>query len=326
VDPQDRSREQELLDKTSVLSDVELQLRRYDGSVIWVRDSVRSVRHDLEGMLYYDGSLVDITERKQWEKYLLRAERLAAMGQVAAMLAHEVKNPLQAIYGNLELARDFSLEPDEREECLLVCSQEVEQLIEITSRMLSFSRSERYTMRPVFLQQTWRQAIVLLSKPLQRAAIQVQSDFPEDLPPVLGIADQISQVLLNLVINATEVMPDGGLIRATAWVEGEQLFLSLVNNGPPIPDEHIEQIFDPFFTTKPDGSGLGLFISHNIVQQHGGRLRVENLSDEAGVCFTLTLPLAAVPGSSDSELPTSHANSVAVQAGSSAVAAEGFGL
>lgn len=413
--PADRRKEMDLLDRAGgKLEYAELKLRRFDGEVIWVRDTVRSIRHNLNNtIIYYDGSLEDITERKaaeqarsllasivessidaiigmdldgaivSWnsgaeriygyraadvigrtvailapaalpdelpkmlqeirqgrrveqhetvrickggqeihvaltlspikdidgriigvskiarditlqkrmEQYILRAERLAAMGQISASLAHEVKNPLQAIQSNLELLRDFPLEPDERDESLRICSQEVERLLDIIQRMLSFARTERQTVHPVSIQQIWEQALALLGKSLQKAEVNIDAEFAADLPPVLVVADQIGQVLLNLVLNAIEIMPQGGVLRVRARREGQLLVLTLQNNGPPIPPAHLDHIFDPFFTTKPEGTGLGLFISHNIVQQHGGTLGAENLKNGQGVVFSLTLPV-----------------------------------
>jgi len=234
----------------------------------------------------------DITERKRMEQYVLRTERLAAMGNITAALAHEVKNPLQSILNNLELALNFSLESDETEECLQVCLREVERLIEITQRMLGFVRPEREAYHPISIPVVWQRTYALLNKTLQLAAIQVTTDIPENLPRVMGIPDQISQVFLNLVLNVRQALPSGGNLHIEARVEREMLVLTLTNNGPPIPDEHIEHIFDPFFTTKPDSTGLGLYISHTIIQQHGGTLSVQNLEGGKGVSFTITLPIA----------------------------------
>ena len=414
INPEDRQREMALLDQAGVVINIEIQLRRYDGATIWVEDTVRSILGTEGRVLYYDGSLEDITERKgadevrawmasivessddaiigmtldgtiitwnsaaeriygytmneikghsvfiltpsgyndelpqildriknggrvehyetvrkrksgeqihvsltispilnvagdiigiskiarditerkRMEQYVLRTERLAAMGNITAALAHEVKNPLQSILNNLELALNFSLESDETEECLQVCLREVERLIEITQRMLGFVRPEREAYHPISIPVVWQRTYALLNKTLQLAAIQVTTDIPENLPRVMGIPDQISQVFLNLVLNVRQALPSGGNLHIEARVEREMLVLTLTNNGPPIPDEHIEHIFDPFFTTKPDSTGLGLYISHTIIQQHGGTLSVQNLEGGKGVSFTITLPIA----------------------------------
>ncbi len=240
----------------------------------------------------------DITERKRMEQYLLRSERLAAMGHMAATLAHEVQNPLQAIHSHLELVLDFDLEPDEKREYLRFCCQEIERLTGITERVLGFARPPKDTLHPTPIAYLMQRALII-SKPLQHARIQIVSDIPDDLPPVFVIPDQIVQVLLNLAINAIEAIPDTGHIYITARVDQDRkdhdmVVLTLTNDGPPIPPEHIEHIFDPFFTTKQGGTGLGLFISYNIIEQHGGMLSVENLPDDQGVAFGIALPIARV--------------------------------
>ncbi|MGQ9492076.1 MAG: ATP-binding protein [Anaerolineae bacterium] len=289
---------QQLLHRDGILRDFEMQLRRFDGKLIWVRDNARAVRDQDGRLLYYEGILSDISHWKQMERYIMRTERLAAMGYIATILAHEIKNPLQAIQSNLELVAEYPLSPQERKESLDTCCQEVEKLIEITQRVLGLARTEHETYRPFSIAQVVEDTLKLLSEPLRKADICVTTNLPADLPPVLGAPQQIGRVLLNLMINAIEAMSRGGRLDITAGLERglkpgqEMLALTLTNDGPAIPTEYLERIFDPFFTTKPGGTGLGLFVSHNIVQQHGGTLRVGNLESDRGVAFTLTLPLA----------------------------------
>jgi two-component system sensor histidine kinase HydH len=238
------------------------------------------------------GVNTDATERVQADEMLRRSERLAAMGRLAAALAHEINNPLQAIGSHLELVLDFDLETGEREQYLQVCRQEIERLTEITQRVLSFARPAKDTRRPASIADLVEQTLGLVSKQLQQTNVRVTTDFPFHLRQVLVVPHQIVQVLLNIVINATEVMVDGGLVHIEAHEMDGMMALALSNNGPPIPPEDIGRIFDPFFSTKPDGTGLGLSTSYSIVQGHGGDICVENLSDGQGVRFTITLPVA----------------------------------
>ncbi len=238
------------------------------------------------------GASTDATERMQAEEVLRRTERLAAMGRLAAALAHEINNPLQAIRSHLELVLDFDLETGERDQYLQVCRQEIERLTEITQRVLSFARPTEDTRHPVSIADLTQRTLALVSKQLQETNVRVTTNFPEHLPQVLVVTHQIVQVLLNIMINATEVMDGGGLVHIEAREENGMVALTLSNSGPPIPPEHIGRIFDPFFSTKPTGTGLGLSTSHSIIQGHGGDIRVENLSDGQGVRFTITLPIA----------------------------------
>jgi len=238
------------------------------------------------------GAAQDITEQKQMEKLMLRAERMAAMGQITGTLAHEIKNPLQAIHSNLELVLDFPLEPDERIESLQVCRREVERLTDITQSVLSLARSDKERYREINLATLVEKTLDLLRLSLNKASVQAIANFEVEWPVIFGDEDQIRQVLLNLVLNAIEAMPNGGVLEIAGQVIATTVWLTLTNDGPPIPEDIIEDIFEPFFSTKPGGAGLGLYISHHIVQQHNGDLSVENLEDGQGVRFTVTLPLA----------------------------------
>jgi PAS domain S-box-containing protein len=277
----------------SYSTDREYRILRKDGQVRWVHEVIQNICDDSGKPTAVRGALYDVTEHKQMQQSLLRSERLAAMGQLATALAHEINNPLQAIYNHLELVLDFALEPEMRERSLQICHQEVRRLAEITQRVLKFARPDIGGVRcPASIPDLVQQTLALVGKQLQQARIQVTTDFPADLPPVLAAPDQIVQVLLNLIVNAPDVMPDGGLIHITAHVDRDVMVFTLTNNGPPIPAEHIERIFEPFFTTKPGSTGLGLSISHSIIQQHGGTIGAENLPDGQGVTFTITLPIA----------------------------------
>jgi len=263
----------------------EREARRFDHSVYPVFDA--------EGKVTQLAVLArDITERKRAEQQAARAERLAAIGRLAAAMAHEINNPLQAIQTNLELVLDFDLEPDEREEYLHVVSQEIQRLTEITRRVLDFARPADDTRYPVPIAHLIQETLKLAGKQLQLAHVRATTDLPTDLPSVFVAPDQILQVLLNLSVNAIEAMPDGGHLHIAARAGESIVEIALTNDGPPLPAEHIERIFDPFFTTKPDGVGLGLSVSHTIVHRHGGTISVKNLKDNRGVTFTITLPIA----------------------------------
>jgi PAS domain S-box-containing protein len=232
----------------------------------------------------------DITERKKMEAYMLRTERLAAMGHIAAVLAHEVKNLLQAVQSNLDVVLEYPLDPDEREEYLVMCSQELDRLAMITNRVLNLASPKKSIYNMILVKDLLSRVLTLVAKPLQLAHIQIATDVPETLAAELDIPDQILEVLLNLIINSIEAMPEGGLIYITASADQEHIRLTLRNNGPAISAESLPHLFDPFFTTKPEGTGLGLSISHSIIQNYGGRITAENLPDEIGIEFVIELP------------------------------------
>jgi len=235
----------------------------------------------------------DITAHKRAEQQAMRAERLAAMGYMAAALAHEINNPLQAMRSNLELALDFDLESDEHRVYLDVIRQEIERLAGLARRMLELGRPVTDTWYPVSMAHLVQRTLTLVDKQLQLDHVEVATDIPTDLPAVFVAPDRIVQVLLNLILNAVAAMPDGGHVWITGHItERNMVALTVTDDGPPLPADHMEHIFDPFFTSKPDGTGLGLSISHDIVQQYGGTMRVENLAGGRGVAFTVMLPVA----------------------------------
>jgi len=261
------------------------------GEVRWVRDTGRPVWDEgRERVVRIYGAAQDITASKHMERQLLRAERLTAMGRLASALAHELNNPLQAIRSNLELVLDFDLESGEREQYLQVIRQEIDRLTELTKCVLHFAQLPEDTRCPICFGHLMEQTLTLLDAQLRRARVQVTTDFPADLPPVFVAPNQIIQVLLNLMVNAVEAMPDGGHVHAEAHVDGEMLAVSLTNDGLPIPPAYVERVFDPFFTTKPKGTGLGLAVSYSIVRKHGGTISVHNLKGDRGVTFAVKLP------------------------------------
>jgi len=134
--------------------------------------------------------------------------------------------------------------------------------------------------------------LVLVEKSLKNVGVEVTSDVPEDLPLIFVVPDQIVEVLLNLSINAIEAMPLGGQLSISAEYDASRVKLAVINNGDLIPKENLESIFEPFFTTKPGGTGLGLPISHQIIQDMGGSLTAENLHEPDRVRFTITLPVS----------------------------------
>jgi signal transduction histidine kinase len=173
-----------------------------------------------------------------------------------------------------------------------IVREEIDRLIEINRRILDFAQPADDVPVSVSVADLVQRTLDLVGKQLQRADVQLTTNLAPDLPPVVVAPNQIIQVLMNLVLNATEAMSGGGHILATAQAEdGDGMIsLALTNDGPHIPEEHVDRLFDPFFTTKPDSTGLGLTVSYGIVQRHGGTIEVRNLEGDRGVVFTVILP------------------------------------
>ncbi|RME41188.1 MAG: PAS domain S-box protein [Caldilineae bacterium] len=237
----------------------------------------------------------NITARVQAEQQLLRNERLAALGRLAAALAHEMNNPLQAIQSHLDLLLDYPLEEAEKAHYLQIIRQELGRLNDITRHVLNFTRPVPASQERVDVMDILDEMLVLVEGRLQQTNVRLTTHFDAPLP-VWATPDHLLQVFLNLAINALDVlekMQDSNRrLDISAYREAERVMVSFTNNGPAIAADDLPHIFEPFFTTKPDGNGLGLWISHNLVEQHGGTLTVENLPYEQGVIFTVQLPAA----------------------------------
>jgi PAS domain S-box-containing protein len=292
VHPDDR---QQLLGRLEALStghDVApIEHRIYDssGNMRWLKNVVVPAYDDQHNLVSYDGLVTDITARKQAEMLAIRSERLAALGRMSAALAHEMNNPLQAIQANLDLIIDFPLSENERRASLKKVRTEIDRLRHISGRMLSYARPQPVARRKVFIKDVVKQVLNLTGQQLAQHNIHVSTDFRPS-PLVLAAPAQLLQVFLNMVINAVEASATQ-LHISVAGGNG-RVITSFSNDGPHIPPEMLTYMFEPFFTTKTGGSGLGLWVSHMLVQQHDGTLSVENLTDQTGVVFTIDLPAA----------------------------------
>jgi signal transduction histidine kinase len=221
---------------------------------------------------------------------LAQGEKLAATGRLAATFAHEVNNPLQAIYNCLQMMRDFELEPEEQRECLQIAIAEVERLTGTVSRVLDLTRRRQQEIKPVQLNQVIDRVLALTGKYLQHRHIALQKDLASELPPALAVADELVQVFLNLVLNAADAMPEGGMLRVTSRLGDDgRLAVALFDTGCGIPPEYLGRIFEPFFSTKEGGTGMGLNISSDIIKQHGGEITVKSQVGQ-GTTFTVRLP------------------------------------
>ena len=236
----------------------------------------------------------NITERKQTERQIIHTERLAALGRLAAALAHEINNPLQAMQSNLDLMLKYPLKPGESEQYLRIIHRQIERVTEISRYILNYARPQLSPSQPISVVEQIEQVLVLARKQLEEKDIQVSIDSQPNLPYILAAPQQLTQIFLNLVINAIEaIQAEQGRLNITVYRDGSEIATSFTSNGPAIPAEILPHIFEPFFTTKPEGNGLGLWVSHSLVQQYSGSLTVENLTKEQGVVFTVRLPFSS---------------------------------
>ncbi|RLC86746.1 MAG: hypothetical protein DRI37_06840 [Chloroflexi bacterium] len=231
-------------------------------------------------------------ELERSQSQLIQAEKMAAVGRLTASIAHEINNPLQAIQTSLHLTTHPNLDETSRQRYLGIAQEEMQRLVQIVRRMLDFYRPASSSMTGALdLNRAVQDALAIANKKLQQAHIQVSIRLAPELPLVWGSANQLSQVFLNIIINALEAMDDSGkLWIGTAYnVERDQVVAAFRDSGAGITPEIREHLFEPFYTTKSNGTGLGLAISYGIVKHHKGTIEVESTPGE-GSTFIVCLP------------------------------------
>jgi PAS domain S-box-containing protein len=236
----------------------------------------------------------DCTERLQLETIAIQSERFIASGTLAAMVAHEVNTPLQAINNFLFLLEHAS--PDERARFLALARDELGRVGRILQQLLDLYRPLSAQQGPIDLNALAERVLLLTRGTCERQGIHVATRLDPQVPPVWGRADHLMQLALNLVMNAIEAMPSGGQLTVSTTdrigTAGDSVEMRVSDTGHGIPPELRERVFEPFVTTKASGTGLGLPICRSIAQQHAGNVFLEPNAG-AGVSFVVHLPRAS---------------------------------
>jgi PAS domain S-box-containing protein len=267
---------------------------RRDGTELDV-SLTRTVLRDSQGKAVGSTAVIrDITEQKRTEAELGHALTLAMVGELAAKIAHEVKNPLAGIYAAIQLLARGCEPEDPRRQVFDDVSQEVRRLDETVQELLNFARPTPPKPRATDLRSFVRDLLESLRHQPQLAAHAVEVDIEEELV-VSCDTRLLGQVFSNLVLNAGQAMERPGRIRIVARRDGERSRVEVRDTGPGIDAERLESIFEPFFTTRARGTGLGLCIARKNVEAHGGLLAARS-EPGAGAVFEFTLPLAEGPG------------------------------
>lgn len=241
--------------------------------------------------------LRDITRAEKLEDMAKRTEKFAAMGEMAANIAHEIRNPLGSIelFASL-LLKDLSRKKDQERAVQIISS--VKSVDNKISNLLLFTRRQSPKMKKIDLHKILADVIDFSAQLMEQGGIRVSAKLAAAHANISGDAEMLKQVFLNIILNAQQAMPEGGTLvigsNTTAGQERQKemqaVEIVFQDSGPGIPAQNLSKIFDPFFSTKESGSGLGLAIVHNIIHQHNGSVNIEN-SMQGGVAVNISIPL-----------------------------------
>ena len=289
-----------------------------DGSVHWIETKGVFLHDNGQAANRMLGIAMDITDRKQVEEQLkaindtlerrveertyelqetqrqcLHAEKLSAIGKLSASIAHEFNNPLQGILSVLKGVKKRAILEEEDRELLEAAIGEGDRIKDLIRSLQDFNRPSSGKKTVMDVHKSIDSILLLQKSDFVGRQIFVVRDYAENLPEIMAVPDQVTQVFLNLLANAADACPQsGGMITLSTWQEDERVAVAIKDTGAGIKAEDMEQIYQPFFTTKPEvkGTGLGLSVSYGIIKQHQGEIRVESSPDE-GTTFTVLLPI-----------------------------------
>ena len=229
---------------------------------------------------------------RKTEAQLIRSEKLAALGQLAAGFAHEIRNPLTSINILIHSMREKPPSGDSYKEDFKVIEEEIHRINEIVDQFLRFAKPAPPLLEKTEVSSIFEETLQLLRPQIEKQLIVVEKEF-QPLPIILIDREQMKQAILNLLLNAIQAMPGGGhlTLKGQNSEDGQWIHLSIQDSGVGIPGEDMNKLFDPFFSTKEGGIGLGLSIAHRIIDQHRGKIEVESVPGK-GTLFTVWLPIS----------------------------------
>lgn len=264
---------------TGVLSQMERNQRmRYEEALRRLDESHRKLRVQTDILF-------------QTEEQLRKADRLSALGELSAGVAHEIRNPLGAIKGAAEILRDDYGPENPKREFVQILLKETDRLNEIVREFLNFARPKQPEFQETDINEVIEAVLSLCGQAARAAGVVVEKELDRTIGPRNLDASLLKQAFLNLALNAIQAMPRGGVLRVRTFRTDQGICVTVADNGVGIPPADLKKLFQPFFTTKKDGTGLGLAITYRIIQNHGG---VIEASSEPGTGTTFTVSLTGV--------------------------------
>jgi len=240
---------------------------------------------DLHGHI---GLIQNVTEMKKMEEQIIHSEKLASIGRLAAGIAHEIGNPLTSIFSFVQILREME-EEKFKKESLETIYFHIKRISDILKQLSGFSRMPAGELKKGRVNEFIEASLNLIQYDKKAKDVIVVNELEKDLPEVMIDGNQLSQVIVNLTLNAVDAMPDGGTITIRSFTKNNDVVIQVADSGIGMAKEDVTRIFDPFFTTKEKGTGLGLAVSYDIIKKMNGTLSVESETGK-GTVFTITLP------------------------------------
>jgi two-component system sensor histidine kinase PilS (NtrC family) len=268
---------------------LEFEFHKNEGTAITLGYRVAAFSDSKGKLAGYIINFRDVTNFRRLEAALKKADRLAALGELSARMAHEIRNPLAALCGSVQLLSSAKDIPEGDSRLLAIVTREAERLEMLISEFLIYARPTKPQIEQIVLRDYIRDEFIFLGNDPRFATVTLQNLIPESVEVAVD-PNQFHQVIVNLMQNAADaLLDDGGWIKVEYRQSTESAIITVTDNGSGIPANSAQNLFEPFWTTKPTGSGLGLAISYRIIEAHGGSLYVE--SPLAGGCrFVISLP------------------------------------
>ncbi|MBN1211832.1 MAG: GAF domain-containing protein [candidate division Zixibacteria bacterium] len=244
----------------------------------------------IENARLYEGEKMAIQQLRSAQQQLVQTEKIAALGEMSAKVAHEVNNPLGIIKNYILLVERACRDNKETEEFVGIIGEEIDRIARIVKQLLDFHRPEGVTFQKVNVIQVINDVVTLMERQLASHNIELVKEFDDSRPYILGAPESLKQVFLNLIINSRDVLEKGGTITIEVTPTDKELRINFKDTGPGIHPDYIPRIFEPFFTTKElgKGTGLGLSVCYGIIKNHKGSITFKNLNP--GSCFDIRFP------------------------------------
>ncbi|MFI5252617.1 MAG: nitrogen regulation protein NR(II) [Bacteroidota bacterium] len=223
------------------------------------------------------------------QKQLEHADRLSALGEMAASMAHEIKNPIAGVIGALQVFQSETKENDPQREILIEMKTQLERINHAVNDLLSYARPRAPLLEKISINDIIRKTLTLVTPHSVDKKIRISEDLDQNEPNVIGDKKQLQQVLWNIILNGIQAMNNSGTLTIISHRNDANIDIIISDTGPGIPPEHLDNVFKPFFSTKHKGTGLGMTISRNIIEQHHGAITLKNMPGK-GVTVTIKIP------------------------------------